>query len=545
VPTARQKRLTLVACILGSAIVFIDGTVVNVALPAIRRDLHAGLATQQWVMEAYLLMLGSLILIGGSLSDLFGRRRVFTLGVLGFGATSMLCAVAPSSTLLVFARGLQGAAGALLVPSALAVIVDTFPEDERGAAIGSWTAWGGISTLIGPLLGGFLIQAASWRWVFALSLVPVAGALYLIRRHVPEHLDRSVHRHVDVAGAVLCALGLAGVVLALIEQPTHGWSDPLVLPPLLIGAASLVLFLAQERRARDPMLPLSLFRRRNFAFGNLATLLVYAGLGAATFFLPVYLQQVAGYRPVEAGLSLLPVTIVMFGLSRRWGALADRLGPRLFMSVGPLVAGAGLLLLVRAGHEAPYMSIVFPAMLLFGFGLSITVAPLTAAVLAGVDDEHAGVASGVNNAVARVAGLLAIGVVGALVSAQFGSRLDDRLAGARLDPPARAAVERARSRPLTVDAARTLPPRERATVRRGLEDASVRAFRVGMAASALLTMLGGVISAVGIVNPRRRAASECPGGALVGASRELGRARRVEPFPHHGGEKAPLIGPRV
>jgi EmrB/QacA subfamily drug resistance transporter len=418
-PTARQKRLTLVACILGSAIVFIDGTVVNVALPAIRSDLHAGLATEQWVVEAYLLMLGSLILIGGSLSDLFGRRRIFTLGVVGFGVTSILCAVAPNAALLVAARALQGAAGALLVPSALAVIIDTFGEDERGAAIGSWTAWGGISTLVGPLLGGFLLQVSSWRLVFAISLVPVAGALYLIRRHVPEHLDRTVHRHVDFPGAVLCALGLGGVVLALIEQPTHGWTDPLVLPPLLIGVVALVLFVGQERRARDPMLPLGLFQRRNFAFGNLATLLVYAGLGAATFFLPVYLQQVAGYRPLEAGFSLVPVTIVMFALSRRWGALADRLGPRLFMSVGPLVAGAGLLLLVRAGRDVPYMSTVFPSMLIFGLGLSITVAPLTAAVLAGVEDEHAGVASGVNNAVARVAGLLAIALLGIAAGGQL------------------------------------------------------------------------------------------------------------------------------
>jgi EmrB/QacA subfamily drug resistance transporter len=523
VPDARQKRLTLVACILGSAIVFIDGTVVNVALPAIRADLNAGLATQQWVIEAYLLTLGSLILIGGSLSDLFGRRRVFTIGVVGFGVTSALCAVAPSAATLIVARGLQGGAGALLVPSALATIIDTFPEDERGAAIGSWTAWGGISTLVGPLLGGALIQAASWRWVFAISLVPVAGALYLIRRYVPEHLDRSVHRHIDAPGAVLCAVGLAGIVLALIEQPDQGWGGRLVVVPLVVGVVALVLFVAQERRARDPMLPLDLFRRRNFAFGNLATLALYAGLGAATFFLPVYLQQVAGYEPIEAGLSLLPVTLVMFTLSRRWGALADRLGPRLFMSVGPVVAAAGLLLLVRAGEEAPYLTTVFPAMFVFGLGLSITVAPLTAAVLAGVDDEHAGVASGVNNALARVAGLLAIGAVGAVVAAQFGSTLDDRLAGRRLDPAARAAVHRARSRPLTVVSARGLPPAERRVLRAASRDASVRAFRVGMAASALLALLAGVVSALGVENPRRRAAAECPGGALVGASREVGR----------------------
>ena len=515
--TARQKRYTLLAAILGSAIVFIDGTVVNVALPAIRRDLHAGLATQQWVIEAYLLMLSSLILIGGSLSDLFGRRRIFLLGVIGFGVTSTLCAVAPTSTALVIARGLQGAAGALLVPSALAVIVDTFDDDERGAAIGSWTAWGGVSTLVGPFLGGLLVQTTSWRLVFAVSLAPVAGAFYLILRHLPEHLDRSVHRHVDVPGALLCAIGLAGIVLGLIEEPTRGFGNPAVAVPLVVGVVSLALFLWQERRSRDPMLPLSLFRRRNFAAGNAATLMVYAGLGASTFFLPVYLQQVAGYRPIAAGLALVPVTVVMFALSRRFGALADRLGPRLFMSVGPLVAGAGLLLLMRAGRDAPYVGTVLPAMGLFAIGLSITVAPLTAAVLAGVDEEHAGVASGVNNAVARVA---------ALVSSQFGSTLDDRLAGVRLDHQGSAAIHRARSRPLTTDAARSLPGRERATVSHALEDASVDAFRAGMLAAALLTMLGGLVSAFGIENPRRRPeAARCPGGAIVGAHRDVGRRR--------------------
>jgi EmrB/QacA subfamily drug resistance transporter len=508
-PTERQKRLTLAAAILGSAIVFIDGTVVNVALPAIRDDLHAGLATQQWVMESYLLMLGSLILIGGSLSDLFGRRRVFTIGVVGFGVTSALCAVAPTAGLLVAARGLQGLAGALLVPSALAVIIATFHEQERGAAIGSWTAWGGVSTLIGPLLGGVLIQATSWRLVFAISLLPVAAALYLIRRYVPSDLDQTVHRHVDVPGAVLCAVGLAGLVLALIEQPAYGWSSALVSTSLVVGVAGLVMFVLQERRSPDPMLPLGLFRRRNFAIGNLATLSVYAGIGSATFFLPVFLQQVAGYRPVEAGLALLPVTIVMFVLSKRWGALADRLGPRFFMGAGPIVAGGGLLLLLRAGTDAPYLGTILPAMLVFGLGLSLTVAPLTAAVLAGVEDEHAGVASGVNNAVARVAGLLAIAAVGAVVAAQFGSTLDETL---------RTVPQGLRSRPLTV-------PAGPAPVRAAAQDASVDAFRAGILAAALLTALGGAVSAVGIVNPRRRVeAAGCPGGAVVGASRSLAHA---------------------
>jgi EmrB/QacA subfamily drug resistance transporter len=534
----RAKRLTLVASILGSAIVFVDGTVVNVALPAIRSDLHSGLATQQWVIEAYLLMLGSLILIGGSLSDLYGRRRVFTIGVAAFGVTSIVCAVAPNAELLIAARALQGGAGALLVPSTLAVIVDTFDENERGAAIGSWTAWGGVAGLVGPFLGGVLIQVWSWRLVFAISLVPVVVTLYLIRRYVPEHLDRTVHRHVDLPGAVLCALGLAGVVLALIEQPTHGWGDALVLLPLLAGLACLGLFVAQERRSPDPMLPLSLFRRRNFAVGNLATLSIYAGIGAATFFLPVYLQQIAGYTPIAAGLSLLPVTLAVFLLSRRFGALADRLGPRPFMAIGPVVAGAGLMLLIRLGLHAPYATTVFPAMLVFGLGLSITVAPLTAAVLAGVDEEHAGIASGVNNAVARVASLLAIGAVGAVVSAQFGSTLDSSLADKPLSPAATAAVHQAKSRPIALDSARRLHGPERAIVTRAAEHASVDAFRAGILGAALLAILGGLVSAVGIENPRRRVeAQECPGGAIVGASRDLARvpgARQPAAIPAAG-----------
>jgi EmrB/QacA subfamily drug resistance transporter len=536
--TAQQKRMTLVASILGSSIAFIDATVVNVALPAIRRDLHVGLATQQWVIEAYLLMLGSLILIGGSLSDLYGRRRIFTLGVAAFGVTSGICAIAPTAGLLIAARALQGAAGALLIPSTLAVIVDTFDEDERGAAIGSWTAWGGVAGLVGPFLGGVLVQVWSWRLVFAISLVPVAGALYLIRRYVPEHLDRSVHRHVDVPGALLCALGLGGVVLALIEQPTHGFGDPLVWGPLAGGVACLALFLLQESRARDPMLPLSLFRRRNFAAGNLTTLLVYAGLGAATFFLPIYLQQVAGYSPIASGLSLLPVTIAVFLLSRRFGGLADRLGPRLFMSAGPAIAGAGLLLLLQAGRDAPYATTILPGALVFGLGLSVTVAPLTAAVLAGVDEQHAGIASGVNNAVARVAALLAIGVVGAVVASQFGSALDARVRDARLSAPARAALQRARSRPLTVEAGRGLRGAERAAVARATGDASVKAFRAGMAAAAALAILGGIVAAVRIENPRRRVeAAECPGGAMVGASRDLAHV------PAHDGAVAVAAAP--
>jgi EmrB/QacA subfamily drug resistance transporter len=508
---------------------------VNVALPAIRTDLGAGLATQEWIVEAYLLTLGSLILIGGSLSDVLGRRRVFAVGVVGFGVTSLLCAVAPSATLLVVARGLQGIAGALLVPSSLAVIVATFPENERGKAIGSWTAWAGVGTVIGPLAGGALVDLASWRWVFALGLVPIAITLFLVEHALPRGLDHPRTRHVDVRGAALGAFALAGPVLALIEQPTRGWGDPLVAGSLAVGAVAMIAFFRQERRSPDPMLPLHLFTRRNFAVGNAATLAIYAGLGVTTFLVVIFLQQVAGYSAIESGLSLLPITLMMFFLSRRFGALADRFGPRAFMAAGPTAAGVGLLLFLRVGAHPDYLADVLPPILVFGLGLALTVAPLTSAVLAGVEDEYAGIASGVNNAVARVAGLLAIAAVGAIVSAQFASAVDSKLAGRRLDARARQVITDAKTRPLAVPPVRGLPARERAEVARATEDASVKAFHVGVGAGAALLLAGGAISALGISNPRRRvAAADCPGGAIVGASRDAAREafpEAVEPEP--------------
>jgi EmrB/QacA subfamily drug resistance transporter len=521
----RQKQLTLVACILGSAIVFIDGTVVNVALPAIQNDLGAGLADQQWIVEAYLLTLGSLILIGGSLSDLFGRRRVFALGAALFGLTSFLCAVAPSPELLIGARGLQGIAGALLVPSTLATIVAVFPESERGRAIGTWTAWSGVSTVIGPLAGGALIDFASWRWVFALNLLPVAATLYLIATALPERLDERQERvHVDVLGAVLCALGLAGPVFALIEQPTYGWSDPIVFVPLLAGFVFLAAFIVQERRSPQPMLPLELFKRRNFTVANLATLVIYAGLGAALFFLTIFLQETAGYSAIGAGVALLPLTAMLFLLSSRFGALADRLGPRFFMSVGPILGGAGLLMLALVDRHADYLTQILPALLLFGLGLAMTVAPLTATVLGDADAHQAGIASGVNNAIARVAGLLAIAALGAVVASQFASSLDSRVSDERLSPAARNAVADAKKQPLSGDVPSSVRGPERRTLEDALEASSVSAFRLGIGIAGGVVILGGIVSAAGIRNPRRKvSAAECPGGAICGASEELGR----------------------
>jgi EmrB/QacA subfamily drug resistance transporter len=522
------KRIVLVAAILGSGIVFLDSTVVNVALPAIRKSLHGGLSSQQWIVEAYLLTLSSLLLIGGSLGDVLGRRRVFMAGLAAFGVCSLLCAIAPSSGLLIGARAAQGIAGALLVPSTLALIMDTFDESERAAAIGSWTAWTGVATVIGPLGGGVLVQAASWRWIFAINLLPVAITLWLLTMVPPGEREA---RHVDIVGALLAAFGLGGPVFALIEQPTYGWGDARVAVPLIAGMILLVAFLLWERRSPQPMMPLGFFRSRNFAIGNLTTLTLYAGLSVATFFLVLFIQQVDGYSPVGAGLALLPITVIVFALSKRFGALADRVGSRLFMGGGPIVAGLGLLLLVRTGGKADYVGTVLPGLVVFGLGLAATVAPLTATVLGAVEPGHSGVASGINNAVARVAGLIAIAALGAVVAGSFQGRLDRDVAHLPLSPPARAVVVKDRTRPLVIDTS-GVPASERAPVKHALVDSSVHAFRVGMVISAVLAMLGGLVSLLGIENPRRKVpCADCPGGALAGASVDAARAPQRVTLP--------------
>jgi len=516
---AARKRLTLVACIIGSGIVLLDGTAVNVALPSIQRALGGGLAAQQWVVNSYLLTLGSLILVGGSLGDLYGERRVFALGVGGFGVSSLACALAPSIYALIGARALQGVAGALLVPSALAVIVATFEESERGPAIGSWTAWGGIATVLGPLAGGELLAIASWRWIFLLNLPFTIACVALILIAIPSQPERPempamgegkegyTHpqnqqgprsRRIDVPGAALCALGLGGPVFALIEQPRLGWSNPGVVVPLTAGVALLIGFVVYESRARDPMLPLGLFRRRNFSAGNVETLAMYAGLAVLFFFLVLFLQQVGGYTPLQSGLATLPVTGIMFACSRRFGALADRYGPRLFMGAGPLLAAAGLLLFQRVGVKVDYASDVLPALLVFAVGLSMTVAPLTAAVLAGAERSQAGIASAVNNAVARVAGLLGTAAVGAAIAAAFASSLDAHLTGTTLGPAASRAVREAKRVALGLPNVHGLPPRQARAVLSAAEAASLHSFHLGLAIAAVLVALGGIAGALGV-----------------------------------------------
>jgi EmrB/QacA subfamily drug resistance transporter len=521
---ASTKRLVLVAAILGTTVVTVDSTVVNVALPAIEDDLGGGLAGQQWTSNAYLLTLSSLLLVAGSLGDLFGARRMFALGVAGFGVTSVLCALAPTVELLVVARALQGVSGALLTPAALAVIVATFPPDERGRAVGAWTAWGGIGTVLGPLIGGQLVDTASWRWIFAINVPIVLITLFLVMRVVPEGRPRAADARVDVVGATLCALGLAGITYGLIEQPLHGWSDPQVALPLGLGALMFASFVAWEARSAHPMLPLALFRRRNFTVGNVETFSMYAGLGLLFFFLVLFLQQVAGYSALEAGATTIPVTLVLFLLSARFGAAADRQGPRLFMGVGPLIAAAGLVLFTRLDADVDYLTDLLPGLLVFAIGLAMTVAPLTATVLADADEENAGIASGVNNAIARVASLIAIAAVGAVVASAFGSTLREELGADARRPEVARAIDAAERQPLARVTVTDAPPPVRAEVARASREASVDAFHTAIWIATVLVALGGVLGLLGLVNPRRGvSAADCPGGQLVGVSREAAR----------------------
>jgi EmrB/QacA subfamily drug resistance transporter len=479
----RSQRLTLAAAILGSAVASIDATIVNVALPAVTRDLGGGLSSQQWVSNAYLLTLGSLILIGGSLGDIYGERRVFATGVALFGVFSIATALAPSIDFLIVARGLQGAAAALLTPSSLAIIVSAFPEKERGPAIGTWLAWGSVAGIVGPLAGGLIVDQLDWRWVFALNVPLVAATLALIFIAVPQTKPQ-LNRRVDYVGALLCALGLGGIVFALIEQPHYGWSSATTLAPLIGGIVALAAFIAWERRTPQPMLKLELFRRRNFRIGNIETFTMYGGLSVLFFFLVIYLQQVAGYTALQSGLATLPTTVIMFALSRRFGVLADRHGPRLFMGAGPIVAAAGILMLARVGMHVNYFTDLLPALVIFSIGLSMTVSPLTATVLADADETDAGIASAVNNAIARVAGLLAVSFVGIIVAS--------RLVGP--------------------------------TLARNSE--SVSAFHEVVMMCAALVAAGGVIGAIGITNPARDVrAEDCSGGQLVGAPRAAAVSR--------------------
>lgn len=410
--TPGARRVVAVA-VLGSGVAFLDGTIVNVALPSIGADLGAGLRDLQWVLDAYLVMLTALLLLGGSLGDRFGRRRVFLLGIYGFTVASVLCGLAPSATTLIAARALQGVGGALLVPGSLALLSATIHPADRARAVGAWSGLVGVASAAGPLLGGWLVDSASWRLAFLLNL-PLAAVVVVVARLVPESIDVRAAPHLDLPGAVTAAAGLALVTGGLIEGGER-WSTLTA----VVGAALLAAFVMIERRSPNPMLPPSLFASSQFVGANLVTLAVYAGLGGALFLVVANLQLALGYSALEAGAALLPVTVLMLVLSPRAGALAQRAGPRLALTSGPLVVAAGLVWLGRIGPGDRYASTILPAAALFGLGLAITVAPLTAAVLASVDERHLGVGSATNNAAARLAGLLAVAVLPAVAGVEF------------------------------------------------------------------------------------------------------------------------------
>lgn len=451
---ASREKLVLAIAVLASFVAFLDGSVINVALPAIADELGGGLTTQQWVVDAYLLTLGSLILLAGSLSDVLGRILILRIGLIGFGVTSLLCAFAPTPEFLIIARGLQGAAGALLVPSSLALIMSSFRGAAQAAAIGTWTAWTSVAFLVGPLLGGLFVDLLTWRLVFGINVIPIAVTLWLLA--MLHQVDtRAPGVRIDYLGAVLGIVGLGGPVFALIEQENYGWDSPLIVVPLVVGLIALAGFIWRQRTARQPMMPLGLFTARNFWVGNVATVFVYGALSLGGFLVVVFLQQAAGYSATFAALAMLPVMVLMTLLAAVFGKLAGKYGPRLFMAVGPILAGIGFLLMLTVGETVNYFTQLLPGILLFGVGLAITVAPLTSAILGAISESQSGIASAVNNAISRVAGLVTIALIGVIV----GSRLD------------------------------------------------LEGFQRGLLVTAALLIVGGVVSAIGITNGSRNAAA--------------------------------------
>ncbi len=406
-----RGRWVVAATVLGTGIAVLDSTVVGIALPSIGRDFHGGVGTLQWVVTGYALTLAAFLLLGGSLGDRYGRKRVFSVGVVWFAVASACCGVAPSAGLLIAARVVQGVGGALLAPASLAILQASFRPEDRARTIGAWSGMSGVAAAAGPLVGGYLIAVGSWRWVFYINLPVAAAVLAITARHVPETRDETSAGRIDTVGAALAVVFLAGLTYGLIEAPTRGWSSPAVVGSLAVAAVAAPAFLVVEHRRAHPMLPLRLFRSRQFSGANAVTFAVYGALGGALFLLPVELQIVKHYSPLESGLALLPLTLVMLTLSARSGQLSVRIGPRLQMTAGPLIVGAGLALLTRATNPGSYWTQVFPAVLLFAFGLAVTVAPLTATAMGAAPAEHSGIASAVNNVVARAAGLFAVAVL--------------------------------------------------------------------------------------------------------------------------------------
>ncbi|MDD5247770.1 MAG: MFS transporter [Rhodocyclaceae bacterium] len=483
---AAARKWVLAATILASSMAFIDGTVVNVALPALQRDLRAGIADVQWVVEAYALLLAALLLMGGAAGDRFGRRRVFMLGVAVFAAASACCGLADGVRALIVARAAQGIGGALLVPGSLAIISASFDERERGRAIGTWSGATAITTALGPVLGGWMTDHLSWRAVFFINLPLAVAVLALASWRVPESKNPQAQGALDWPGALLATCGLAGIVYALIEAPGKGWHSATIAGSLTLGAAALAAFVAIEARCPAPMIPLSVFASRNFSGANLLTLLLYAALGGGLFFLPLNLIQVQRYSATAAGAALLPLILLMFTLSRWSGGLFDRYGARRPLMLGPLVAAAGFALLAVPATGASYWTGFFPAITVLGFGLSLSVAPLTATVMSALGSARAGIASGINNAASRVAGLLAVAAFGVVLAPVFERTLELRLAQDNGPAAVRAAVLAQRDRLAAIELPAGLPEGERTAARRAVDESFVAGFRCVMLIAALL-----------------------------------------------------------
>ena len=511
-PSARQW--TLVATIVGSSLTFIDATVVNVALPALQSDLHATITDLQWVIEAYALFLGSLILVGGSMGDQVGRRRTFLAGVLLFTLASIACGLATSTRALIVARAIQGTGAAFLVPGSLAIISATFDDAERGRAIGTWSGFSAITSAIGPVVGGWLIEHVSWRAIFFLNVPLAVFVVVLSLRFMRDSRDETRGSRVDWTGPVLAVIGLGGIVFGLLEWPRTGANPSIVRAAIGGGIVALVAFVIVERRAPSPMLPVGLFRSRTFTLANALTLLLYGALGTVLWLVPLNLIQVQRYTATAAGAAFLPLPILMFTLSRWSGGLIARIGSRVPLTIGPIVAALGLALYARPGIGGSYWTTFFPAIAVLGFAMAIVVAPLTTTAMTAVDTQHAGVASGVNNAVARIAGLIAIAVFGIALVRIFNARVGPALDQLRLPATARAAVDRELPKLAGAEIDASIEPTQRAGTQRAIDEAFVSAFRMVMIGSAALALAaaaaGGLIREPGAVWSGRRARARPP-----------------------------------
>jgi EmrB/QacA subfamily drug resistance transporter len=501
--TLASAPWVLAATIIGSAMAFIDGTITNVALPQIQERLGATAVDAQWIVAAYTLFLAALILVGGSLGDHYGRRRIFLLGVGIFTVASVACALALTPGHLIAARAVQGVGGALLVPGSLAIIGASFREEDRGKAIGTWAGFSGITTAIGPVLGGYLVDNVSWRAAFLLNVPLAIAVIFIAVRHVPESRDPDARR-LDIPGAILATVGLGGIVYGLIESSNAGFVSVAVILSLFLGVIALVAFIARERRAQEPMLPLALFRSRNFSGANLLTLLLYAGLGGALYFFPFALIQVHGYSATAAGSSFLPFVIITFLMSRWAGGLVTRYGARLPLIIGPLIAATGFVLFAIPGTEGSYWTTFFPAVVVLGLGMSFVIAPLTTTAMSSVERGHSGLASGVNNAVSRAAGLLAIPLLGIFVFLTFSAALDEQTASLDLSPQARQQLEAEKVDLGAAEVPEGVSGETAASVEGAVAESFVAGFRVAMVAAAILAVASAAASAL-IIEGKGRA----------------------------------------